>query len=350
MSAKFTRLVLPLTVALFGCMRAFAQVPDWPAIHRSAVDVYVQTRDVTRAVVPLTGFSPQNFDRAIEALVATQNAARMRAAAVLHLDIAVALVGLSPGSAKFHLDIGESLGNALEELHKRGGRVDELQTFRAMWSGVAGSVFLAVKDVQRGMPYVRHAKDLAPKSAHVMTLFGIANEVDAGGWNPNDWQTLTQRDRNTREWTVRLGAAERAYREAIRIDDGYALASIRLGHVLHLQRHTREAREALERGLALATALSDQYAGALFLGAVLQEQGDVAGARRSYERALSLAPSSQPAVVALAHLELMEGRPDRARDIAERFASVSAEDTWWAFKDGALDISGLTWLRAQVRP
>lgn len=349
MFAKCMRVALTATVALLVLpLHGVAQIPDWPAIHRGAVDLYVQTRDVTTAVAPLRQFKQQEYDRAIEALIATGDVERIRAAAVFHLDIGIALVGLSPGTSKFHLDIGDSLGQTLQELNKRGRRIDDLTVFRSTWLTVAGSTFLAVKDVQHAMPYVRHALDLTPKSAHAVTMFGIANEIDASAWNPEDWQTLGQRDRNERERVVRLGRAERAYREALRLDAGDVMASIRLGHVLHLTRQMTEARTALERGVAAAKSPFEQYVGALFYGALLLDQKDISGARRAYERALSIAPASQPAVVALAHLELMEGRPDRARDIAEKFAAVSATDTWWAFKDGALDVPGLAWLRGQV--
>lgn len=348
MPGQCIRLACAVAVALAPAATFAQAVPDPVALHRSALDIYMKTADVTRAVAPLQQMKQQDYDRAVEALVAGGDEARIRAAAILHLDIAVAVVGLAPGTAKFHLDIGDSLGGALEDLRKRGARVDELVEFRSMWLSVAGSVFLAVKDVQRALPYVRHAMDLSPKSAHVMTVFGLANEIDAGGWDPNDWQTLSQRDRNMRQRVVSLGRAERAYREALRFDSHYAMASIRLGRILYLTDKQKEARAALEQGLADTKSPYEQYLGSLFLGAVLQEQKEIAAARQAFEKAVSVAPTSQPAVVALAHFELMHGRPDRARDLAEGFAASSADSIWWAYKDGALDVPGISWLRARV--
>jgi tetratricopeptide (TPR) repeat protein len=224
-------------------------------------------------------------------------------------------------------------------------RVDGLDEFRSIWLSVAGSVFLSIRDPQHAIPYLREALDLAPKSAHVLTVIGSAEEVDGSGWNADDWSTLSQRERNVRERVVRLGRAEKAYRDALRIDPAYALASIRLGRVLQLNGKLNEARQAMDRGLKDSRGPFSEYVGSLFLGSLLVQQKDLAGARRAYERALAIAPLSQPAVVGMAHVELMTGRPDRAQALAQDFAAKNGADTWWAYKDGTLDLPGLAWLR-----
>jgi Tfp pilus assembly protein PilF len=228
-------------------------------------------------------------------------------------------------------------------------RIKEHDAFRAIYLAVAGSAFAAVRDMMLGMPYVREAHDLAPASAHVTTVWGVAHEVDAAGYNPEDWQTLAQRERTQREKIIRLGRAERAYREALRLDEHYAIASIRLGRVLQLSGKPAEARAAMERGVSDARGPFQEYIASLFMAGLQQEEKNTDGARRSYERALALVPTSQPAVVGLAHLELMSGRPDRARELARQFAAKGANDIWWAYKEGALDLPGLSWLRERIR-
>jgi tetratricopeptide (TPR) repeat protein len=257
---------------------------------------------------------------------------------------------MSPGTAKVHIDLGRDLLEKTAALRKAGLRVDGLDELRSIWLSVAGSVFLAIRDPQHAIPYIRDALGVAPKSAHVLTVLGTAEEVDATGWNIDDWTTLSQRERSVRERVVRLGRAERAYREALRLDPGYAIASIRLGRVLQMIGKPADAREALERGLKDAQGAYAEYIGSLFLGSLLVEQKDLAGARRSYQRALAIAPLSQPAVVGMAHAELMSGRPDRAQALAQDFAAKNGiENTWWAYKDGSLDLTGLGWLREQAR-
>ena len=85
------------------------------------------------------------------------------------------------------------------------------------------------------------------------------------------------------------------------------------------------------------------------MGALQQEGKDVAGARRSFEQAVTLVPNSQPAVVALAHIEVMAGRPDRAHALARGLAEAQATgEPWWAFHNGGLDVGGLRWLRERA--
>jgi tetratricopeptide (TPR) repeat protein len=348
MQAKSMRLAaIAIAVLIVVTETAFAQGADQAAIHGKAIDNYVRTGDITGAVVPMRHWKPQDFDRAIASLAAGGDTPRMKAAAVLHLDIAVALVGLNSPIAKMHVELGDRLLNRLRD-RLEDTAIKDHDAFRAIFLAVAGSAFVAVKDFMVAMPYVREAQDLAPQSAHVITVSGIAHEMDASGYNPEDWQTLRQRELSQRERIIRLGRAERAYREALRLDEHYAIASIRLGRVLHLDGKLEAARQSLARGAADAREPFEEYIAALFMGGLLQDQNDLEGARRSYERALTLVPTSQPATVALAHVELMSGRPARAHELARRF-TATPDDTWWAYKDGALDLPGLFWLRARVR-
>jgi tetratricopeptide (TPR) repeat protein len=338
-----------LLVIAASARASYGQVVDGPQIYVGVLDTYVKTGDVTTAVVPLLRWKPKDLEVAIDKLIASGDATRMRAATVLHLEIGVALVGLNLGSAKLHLDMGEDLLGKLRETYKSKEAMKAHDTFRAIWLAVAGSTYLAVKDIVHARLWLGEAHNLASDSAHVMTVYGILDEVDAQGYNPDDWQTLVQRERNQRERIIRLGRAERAYRAALAIDPHYSIASARLGRILQLNGKLKEARESLERATVDAKSAFQEYVAALYLGAVQQEQKDVESARRSFEHALSIVPGSQTAVVALAHLELMAGRPDRAQALARNFAAKSASDTWWAYKDGVLDLAGLSWLRQRVR-
>jgi tetratricopeptide (TPR) repeat protein len=349
MSGKSTRLGAALVMALVCSDQLGAQKPRIDIDpHRQAIDLYVRSVDISGAVAQLQEWTPDDFDRAIEGLVASRDLVRMKAAAILHLDLGVALVGLNTLAAKRHIDIGDHLLNKVRDDLKQTPQIKEHDAFRAIYLSVAGSAFAAVRDLALGMPYAREAHDLLPTSAHVVTVFGIAHEFDALGYNPEDWQTLGQREGRQRERIIRLGRAERAYRQALVLDEHYAIASVRLGRVLHLGGKLQEARSALERGAADARGPFQQYVAALFTARLQQEQDQIDAARVSYERALGLVPTSQPAVVGLAHLELMSGRPDRAQELARQFASRPAGETWWAYHEGALDLPGLAWLRERI--
>ena len=335
-------------IALAAPAAAAAQAVDVAAVHARAVDIYVRTGDVTRAVMPLQNWKPDDFDRAIAALVATGDVVRMQAAAVFHLDIGVALVGLSPISAKLHIDLGDHLLNKVRDTFKEPARIKEHDAFRAVYLAVAGSAFVSVREIRFSLPYVNEARDLAPQSAHVATVYGIAQEIDGLNYNPDDAATLSQRDRLERERIIRLGRAEKAYRDALQLDSHYAIASIRLGRVLQIIGKLKDARQSLDRGVADARGAFEEYLGALFLGGLLEETKDLSAARQSYERALAIVPLSQPAIVGLAHVEVMSGRPDRAQEIVRQFTSARV-DTWWAYNQGALDLTGLSWLRERTR-
>jgi tetratricopeptide (TPR) repeat protein len=103
------------------------------------------------------------------------------------------------------------------------------------------------------------------------------------------------------------------YRRALSADPAYALAQIRLGRVEFLFKNMKAAAASLQKGSAAAEDPSHRYLAAMFMGAFLQEQRDLPGARVQFERALELAPRSQNAIVALAYVELISGRPDRRR-------------------------------------
>ena len=77
----------------------------------------------------------------------------IEAAAVLHLDVGVAIAGISAASAQLFIDLGVQLIDGLIppnpdvaknlSLEKR----DEITNVRATWHAVAGSAFLSVNDV-----------------------------------------------------------------------------------------------------------------------------------------------------------------------------------------------------------
>ena len=268
----------------------------------------------------------------------------MEATAIFELEIGVALAGLSSSSSHMHIELGADVIDKGRPLIDRKG---DYEALRLSWYAVAGSVYVATRDLSRARPLVEKVRDLGPKSSRVLTLVGSYYEADATMLNPDDWQTLGQRDRINRERLLRLVRAEGHYREALRYDEHYPRALIRLGRVLHLTNHLPEAKASLEKGVTEARLPADQYLAAMFMGALQLQQKDIAGARASYERALAIMPASQTVVVALGHLEVVSGRPDRAQLLARRFAETPPEP-WWGYKDGLFDMAGLHALRARV--
>jgi tetratricopeptide (TPR) repeat protein len=342
--------------AVFGAVLAAdvagqSQPPDVYQTYRAAVAMYAQTGDIARAVEPLQRWSGGEFDVAVKATMTARTPADLEAAAIFHLEIAVALVGVSASGAGGHISYGADLLDRWTATQPKFNlsAVDDQKQFRATWFAVAGSAFAAVKDIGRARPLLIKANGIVPRSARTQTLIGTLKEFEALQFNPDDAPTISIRERLRRERIIRLYQAELDYQEAIRYDANYALAHIRLGRVLHLSGKPREARTSLEHGQQLATEAMPKYLAALFMGALEQDEKHVDAARRSFEQAVAIAPHSQPAVVALAHLELMAGRPDRANALARSLAEPpSNAEPWWAFHNGGLDIGGVRSLRERA--
>jgi hypothetical protein len=345
------------TLALMVALPAVATARQAPAsldVYRTAVASYLKNGDSVGAVAPMLGWRPEDLQAVIDAIVRRNDPAELEAAAALHLEIGVVSVGLSMGVAVTYLEHGSRLIDTVlpPPAMRRGlsaGRIAEINRLRAAWHRAAASVYLSVNDIARARPLVSRAQSIEGRSAETLTLAGIIEELDAGTNDPDDWDVLLQRTRSDRMRASLLLRAEKSYKNALDADPSYALARIRLGRVQHLLDYPRPARESLERGAADAKEPRHQFLAAMFMGELQRSQNDYPAARRSFEQALAISPQSQSAVVALSFTELMLGRTDRAREIAQGFTSAPTHDEWWAYKSGLMDIEGLRWIFERIR-
>ena len=356
MHARCVRYGAAGIVMLAGAVLAQAQATPSPAAYRDAVGVYVKTGDPARAVQPLLGWDRKTLDAAVADVIASQDATLIEAAAVLHLEIGVAIAGISTASSHGYFELGaqliDNIGPVSSDVRRNlsAERAAEIARVRATYHGVAGSAFLSVNDVFHARPYFARALKITPNSPAILTLQGTADEIDGVVVNPDDVENATLKRRAAQERTRLLLSAEERYRQALSADPSYALAHIRLGRVELLFKNMKAAAVSLEKGSAAAQDPAHRYLAAMFMGAFLQEQKDLEGARAQFERALKLSPRSQNAFVALAYVEMISGRPDKAQALARSFTGTSNSDEgWWAYKNGTLDSAGLQWLRARVR-
>jgi tetratricopeptide (TPR) repeat protein len=356
MPAKFMRYAAAGIALLAGSAAGQGQAVRAPAVYRNAVATYVKTGDPATAVKPLLGWERKALDAAVADVVASQDSALIEAAAVLHLEIGVAIAGISTPSSHGYFDLGEQLVDGLVPVNPdvrrnlSSQRVAEIARIRATYLGVAGSAFLSVNDTFRARPFFARASKITPNSPEILTLQGTADEIDGAVMNPDDVESLMSKRRAAQERTRLLLGAEGLYRQALSADPAYALALIRLGRVEFLFKNMKAAAVSLEKGSAAARDPSHRYLAAMFLGAFLQDQKDLDGARAQFERALKASPRSQNAFVALAYVELISGRPDKAQALARSFTSTpNSDEGWWAYKNGTIDSVGLEWMRARVR-
>ena len=333
-----------------------AQAPAVPEVYRAAVATYVKTGEPAAAIKPLVGWDRQTFDAAVAHTIASADSPLIEAAAVLHLEIGVAIAGISTPASQGHFELGSRLIDGIVPLNPAvaknlsAERVEDIALTRATYLGVAGSAFLSVNDTFRARPYFARALKIRPKSPAILTLQGTADEIDGAVLNPDDVESLLMKTRASRGRSRLLTSADLLYRRALELDPDYALAQIRLGRVQYHFKNLSQANEWLAKGSAAARDPGHQYLAAMFTGALLQEQKDLAGARAAYERALELAPRSQSAIVALAYVELLSGRANNAQSLARSYTGTpDSDEGWWAYKNGTLDHAGLQWLRRRVR-
>lgn len=344
-------------IALLASVAAgHAQVVPSIAAYRAAVDVYVKTGEPGIAIKALRGWDRNAFDAAIAETIASGDATLIQAAAVLHLEIGVAIAGISTASARQFFDLGADLVDGLAPANPdvrrnlTAQRVEEIALTRTTYLGVAGSAFVSVNDMFHARPYFSRALKITPKSPAILTLQGTADEIEGAALNPDDVDSPTMKVRAARERQRLLLRADDRYDEALEADPNYALAQIRRGRVQFHLKNLKQAGEWLAKGGAAARDPSHRYLAAMFMGALQQDQKDLAGARASFERALTVAPRSQNATVALAYVELLSGRPDKAQALARSYAlTPDSDDGWWAYKNGTLDSVGLQWMRRRVR-
>jgi len=357
MFAKSTRQAAAgIAFAASAVVIGHAQPEMTPAVYRAAVATYVQTGDPARAVKQLVGWDQKTLSDAVTETIKSGDPGVSEAAALLHLEIGVAIAGISTTSSQGYLNLGSRLidglnpANADVARNVSAERLAEIAKVRATWHGVAGSAFLSVNDIDRARLFLSRALKIMPGSAPLLTLQGTADEIEGSGFNPDEVESQTMKRRASMQRTRFLLSAEQLYRQALSADPTYPLALIRLGRVEFLFRNMKAAATSLAKGSAAAQDPSHRYLAAMFMGAFLQEQRDLAGARAQFERALELAPESQNALVALAYVELVSGRPDRSQALARGFlGSPNSDEAWWAVKNGTLDHAGLKWLRQRVR-
>ena len=342
-------------VLLAGTAVGQPQAPPSPTGYHDAVQAYITTGNLEVAVRHLRGWDRKSLDEGVLAMLDSADTGLIEAAALLHLEIGVAIAGVSTASALGHIELGAQLIESIAPLKPDVRRnlsaklAGESLILRATWFGVAGSAFLFVGDITRARQFISMALKALPRSPVALTLMGTADEVDGAVYDPDDIEGATLKMRASRERTRLLLSAQQLYERALAADPNYALAQIRLGRVQFLLGNLKQAGEWLQKGSAGAQDPVHKYVAAMFTGALHQRQKDLDGASASFERALTIAPKSQSAIVALAYVELLRGRPDHAQALSRSYTGTpNSDDGWWAYKNGTLDQAGLRSLRQRV--
>lgn len=172
------------------------------------------------------------------------------------------------------------------------GKIDEDPDFLVL----VGEVYLQAGDPKKAEEFLHRASKLDPNDLTKRTAVAVAHMAQG-----------------------RVIEAASEFEQISRVDDGTTADQALIAS--HLRRN--ELDSALSAIDALQKKQPDDPATYILQGRVMLAKKDTAAARRSFEKAVALNPTSFPAVASLASMDMAEGNSDRAR---KRFEEVLAAD------------------------
>ncbi|NTV70760.1 MAG: PEP-CTERM system TPR-repeat protein PrsT [Azonexaceae bacterium] len=190
-----------------------------------------------------------------------------------------------------HLRTGQP-GKALETLQPVLGRIDQDSALLAL----AGEAYLQQGEPNKAAEYFAKASKLEPENAAKKTSLALAHM--AQGHSDSAYQELEQ-----------ISVADKG----ITADLALIAAHLRNNQL----DKALKAIDSLEKKQPNNPATHNLKARALLA------KRDIAGARQSFEKAVSITPTFFPAVASLATLDLLDKKPDDAR---KRFETVISAD------------------------
>src|SRR5262249_49368544 len=238
-----------------------------------------------------------------------------------------------------HVDIAESIVETLPHTADR---------FRERWYVFAASLFLARTLPDDASRIVGHGRHFFKQSASLIWLEGVTEELRAHFVNSNAHDPAVIRVAGPTRTRILMSIPEARYREALKLDPGLLVARLHLGRVLFIKNELNAARVELTTVADTSTDDRLSYLAQLFLVALAEMEEDRDRARSHYERAMAIAPEHQTSYVALSYLEEMTGHSQRAQELmAQRLRSAEreADDPWWAYQNGGVELPTYSWLR-----
>ncbi len=312
------RVAVSLLVFALAVAPTFAQVQRQPG-YFDILEIY-RNGEFDRAIAAVAAWSPEYVETLPHAL-AGAGAERLRAAALLHLEVAMsARVRRHPAGWFRHEAIARLAVVRLEE-------IDTADPFPATWWMLNIAFLEAEGDLVNAVATAAAARRTHGDTPLLMLSVGAAHEM-SWTWKQDGASSPLKGD---------LGTAVSLYRRALRREPTLIEARVRLGRALMLDGNLDEA-------LTTLATVSDQaergygYLARLFEGDALEREGSAAAAERAYQTAALLMPRAQSARMALAHMQHAHGRRSEA---AERIQSTTAEperletaDPWYWYTRG----------------
>jgi tetratricopeptide (TPR) repeat protein len=293
---------------------------------------------------------------------------RLRAAAMMHTDVAVGLAERSETEAALlHIDAGSQL----LKLAGPGAR-----TYAGRWHQAMAWLLRHHNRLLEAEQFLETARRRQPGHPAVLYESGILQELLASdtvvptvvylpdlrapdpserGSSAESQPPLTRAeiDDLKRRRTNRLNRAAEWLRDSLERDPSHILARLHLGRVETLRGRYDTALTLLEG--AEASGDSDvAYLAALFAGAVHEREGRLDAAAVAYRAAIGRFPSSHAAYIALSAVLHRSGRAADSGNVLRQAldgATASRREPWWSYLAEPLrtNLARLDMLRKEAR-
>jgi VWFA-related protein len=268
------------------------------AIYLELIDAFL-AGEAERAASGVMDWRPRDLAK-VAATLPAGDSARRRAA--LHLHTALAFRLWSHTRA---LEADGQMAIARALLAR-----DPPPELRREWLLEVGYHHLGAASPAKALPFFEEAVRAFPDAPQAWLGAGMCHEVTAF---PDGFVFEARPSQDA------AARAERAYREAARLEPALAEARLRLGRVLGLAGAFEEAEKELSVAVEASGGGPLSALARVFWGGIRDQRGDLPGAVRHYEVAAAADPASQTAALALSEALHRSGY---ARPAAERLASA----------------------------
>jgi len=341
------RCTLVAVAAILALAPARAAVAQGPGAYEPLVDQY-RLGDPDAAVRQLARWPESAIDESIRHWSKMLRPEQIVGAAILHTELAAAILDSLPSRTNVHLHHALTL---LDALATRRDAREHAGTVRLRWYRFVISLYAADARLYDADLYARDALGKFPRDPILIFLKGTILELARFNSSASAPVALPRgrapASATRQQQTLESAAAE--FRRALDLDPRLAIARLHLGWI-DVQEGNSHAHQELATALADAKDDRTRYLARLFLGGLAERQQHFDDAAQEYELARQLGPTHQTPYVAASRIEVARGRLDRARELARALAALERvdDDPWWDYHLGALDGEALAWLRAEA--
>jgi tetratricopeptide (TPR) repeat protein len=303
-------------------------------------------RDPQTAVSELAKWSDNQIDEAIHECIKGCTAADLKAAAMLHTELACAVIDTRGRFAATHFERARQLLTRLV-----GGSPEPSDIrFAQRWFDFAIGVLISRTYLAPAERMANLGLELFPRYANFHVARAAIREVPVS-FEWRDMKEAPVDDRRAALRTMReLESAAAECRVALSLDPANAMARIHLGWI-HLVNRDSRARDDLAAAIDAARTDREIYLAHLFHAALDERDSRWDGARTHYEAAIHARPRSQSAHTGLSRIYQLLGQSDASREQAVlAFAGDDKdEDPWWTYHVGGADEPLFNELRAEAQ-